>query len=382
MKSGLLAGEHLHHDLKRMESAYLDRNIREFEITKHVSLAQLDPVKLILLKQTGKCSVSIPEALFDLDYPGHYLRRLKSVGITIPCVVGPYASISCTLTLKRSAVRHDKIPGTNYAGNPYADDDPRFRKITVPTQSIVTSNAQNDSGLFEASLRDERYLPFEGAGAISEWDVELAKDFAAFDFETISDVVLHIRYTARDAGGTLKGDATKALKDTLAVVSGGKLPLVRVFSLRHEFPSEWQGLLNPPADATGDSTMTLQLTQNRFPYLFQASTLALSFDLLVSVSPQAPVTHTQDTIKLSLKAGTVASTEPPGALEPWADAKNPLLLLSKTVAAGKPGLWTLAAWLKKDPPPGTPPGSSDSRLDPSAIEDILLVCRYSCTSPL
>ena len=39
LKKGLLAGERLYHDLKRMEVAYLDQNRREYEITKHVSLA-------------------------------------------------------------------------------------------------------------------------------------------------------------------------------------------------------------------------------------------------------------------------------------------------------------------------------------------------------
>ena len=36
--------------------------------------------------------------------------------------------------------------------------------------------AQNDSGLFEPNLRDERYLPFEGCGAISSWCLELPKE--------------------------------------------------------------------------------------------------------------------------------------------------------------------------------------------------------------
>src|SRR5262247_336801 len=34
LKKGLLAGEKLHYDLKRMEMAYLDQNKREYEITK------------------------------------------------------------------------------------------------------------------------------------------------------------------------------------------------------------------------------------------------------------------------------------------------------------------------------------------------------------
>ena len=41
LKKGLLAGERLTYDLKRMEVAYLDQNKREYEIAKHVSL-QLD----------------------------------------------------------------------------------------------------------------------------------------------------------------------------------------------------------------------------------------------------------------------------------------------------------------------------------------------------
>ena len=77
LKKGLMVGEHLHHDLKRMDAAYLEQNRREYEITKHISVSQLDPVQLILLKETGNCSISLPEALFDLDYPGHYLRRLN-----------------------------------------------------------------------------------------------------------------------------------------------------------------------------------------------------------------------------------------------------------------------------------------------------------------
>jgi hypothetical protein len=58
-------------------------------------------------------------------------------------------------------------------------------------QSIATSNAQNDSGMFELNFRDERYLPFEGAGAISTWRLELPAEFRVFDDATIPDVILH-----------------------------------------------------------------------------------------------------------------------------------------------------------------------------------------------
>ncbi len=83
-------------------------------------------------------------------------------------------------------------------------------------QTIVTSSAQNDSGLFETNLRDERYLPFENSGVIREWSLELPAnpslgDPAQFDHDTISDVILHVRYTAREGGELLRKGANVQL---------------------------------------------------------------------------------------------------------------------------------------------------------------------------
>lgn len=63
----------------------------------------------------------------------------------------------------------------------------------LPSSPIAISNGQNDSGLFELNFRYARYLPFEDAGAISERDLKLP-EFRQFDYNTISDVVLHARY--------------------------------------------------------------------------------------------------------------------------------------------------------------------------------------------
>lgn len=99
LRSGLLAGERLAQDIKRLEAAYLEQNRRELEITRHVSLRQLDPAALLSLRATGTCDFALPEWLFDLDFPGHYFRRIKTVSVSLPCVVGPYTSVSGTLTL-------------------------------------------------------------------------------------------------------------------------------------------------------------------------------------------------------------------------------------------------------------------------------------------
>ena len=114
LKQGLLAGERLQADLRRLEATYLDQNARELEVTKHVSLALTDPVALTALKANGWCVFDLPEALFDADYPGHYMRRLKSVAVTIPCVTGPYTTVSCPLALTAHHIRFDPTSSGSY----------------------------------------------------------------------------------------------------------------------------------------------------------------------------------------------------------------------------------------------------------------------------
>ncbi|MCI0422477.1 MAG: hypothetical protein L0312_25190, partial [Acidobacteria bacterium] len=163
LKKGLLSGEKLYHDLKRMEVAYLEENRREYEITQHFSLALLDARALLQLRETGECEFSMPELAFDIGYPGHYMRRIKSASVSVPCVTGPYTNVSARLTLLRNRVR---VNGSSQQNYEYTGiDDPNFRHDLIGIQSIATSTGQNDSGLFQFNFQDERYLPFERAGA-------------------------------------------------------------------------------------------------------------------------------------------------------------------------------------------------------------------------
>src|SRR3712207_8473853 len=52
---------------RSMEASYLDKNKREYEVTKHVSLALLDPLALVRLRATGVCDFEIPEAVYDME---------------------------------------------------------------------------------------------------------------------------------------------------------------------------------------------------------------------------------------------------------------------------------------------------------------------------
>ena len=90
------------------------------------------------------------------------------------------------------------------------------------------------------NLRDERFLPFEGAGAESAWKLDLPKDYRTFDYNTISDVILHIRYTARQG---VNPTSVKAALDGL-FQEANQSNLALLFSLRHDFPSEWSAFVN------------------------------------------------------------------------------------------------------------------------------------------
>jgi hypothetical protein len=256
-RKGLLAGENLHLDLRRLEMAQLEQNRREYEMTRHVSLLRLDPIALLKLKATGVCEVSIPEWLFDMDSPGQYMRRLKTVALSIPCVTGPYTGVHCKLSLLRSSVRVSSLAGDQYAHND--GDDARFRDFTGAIQSIVTSTAQNDAGLFDVNMKDERYLPFEGAGAISTWRIELPNEIPQFDFESISDVLIHLRYTAREAGH-LKQAASEAVKGVLEEAD----TLFQLFCLNNDFASAWSQFTNATDNATRQ--LSIAVNQDRFPY--------------------------------------------------------------------------------------------------------------------
>jgi hypothetical protein len=339
LRKGLLSGERLQVDLRRLEAAYLEQNRRERELTKHVSLAQVAPAALLQLRQTGRCVVSLPEALFDLDYQGHYFRRIKTVALSIPCVAGPYTTISCTLRLLRSTVRvSSALSGGEY---PHANedgvwtDDDRFRESFTPVSALATSGAQNDSGLFELSFRDERYLPFEGAGVISTWTLELTapKELRQFDYDTISDVLLHLRYTAREDAGLFKQKAVEHLIGLLQQ-AGSELPLRRLFSLRHEFPTEWHRFLHPAAGPPQIMSFDLH---GRFPLLAEntAGPKIYQVELVVDSNQNALG---------NFNLAYAADDDEPGLLLKAYAPYGGLLRSIKSYETGaekQPGLWTL-----------------------------------------
>lgn len=253
---GLLAGERLGLALRKMSRAYRDQDRYVYELSKPVSLAQLDPMALISLKTTGACEFALTESLFDADFPGHFMRQLRHVSVTIPCVTGPYTTVNATLTLLNSRVRTSSVPGADYTERP---DDPRFVYHQGIMRSIATSSANEDTGTFR-DVGDGRQGRFEGYGAISRWRLELPHDTNAIDPATIMDVIVRADFWSREGGQLLKNAARKAT--ILPPIDNA----ARLFSWRHEFADAWYRGIQPADPSALEQVFETDLDLPHFPY--------------------------------------------------------------------------------------------------------------------
>lgn len=279
-KAGLMAGDQLMQQLMSLEKRYIETNERKPEITQSFSLVLLDAAQLMQLRQTGSCTFKIPEMAFEMFYPGQYRRVIKSVRLSVPCVAGPYTNISARLTLMKGEIVEN-------------ESEARKEIDIAKNTSITTSSAQNDAGLFELSFQDERYLPFEGAGAVSEWKLELPSAIRAFDYDTIPDVIMHMSYTASDGDRVTAENNLNTLLEDYAAANG----LFRLFSLKYDFPDAFRQLMTSAGQET-----EISLEKYHFPYFLAQKTPELS-TVNIYLKPQKGKSMT-------LPAGLKISTKP------------------------------------------------------------------------
>ena len=205
-KAGLSAGEQLKQRLLHMERRFVETTVRADEVSLRLSLQQFDPAALVTLKQTGQCTFDVPEFAYDLVYPGQYRRRIKNVRLTVPCVGSSYSNVGVRLSQLASFMRARPV-----LGEAALTQVPPSRAETV-----ATSSAKADGGVFEFSFTGEQVMPFEGGGAVSSWRLRLPANVRAFDYETISDVILQVSYTA------LYDEALAELVELAAFRDGGR----------------------------------------------------------------------------------------------------------------------------------------------------------------
>ena len=339
-KAGLLAAERLMVQLQELEKKHLENNVRTPEMAQTFSLAMLDASQLLELRQKGSCVIRIPEIAFEILYPGQYRRIIKSVCITIPCLAGAYTNVSAKLTLLKGMIEKN-------------DGDTLEELEIAKLNSITTSSANNDSCMFDLNFNDERYLPFEGAGAVnSEWKLELPSKVRSFNYDTISDVLLHISYTALDGDRDTAENLLSDLLQNFAANNG----LFRLFSLRNEFPDSFNMLFN-----SANPTAEWLVNKTHFSYLLADKNLSIE-QTLVYLKPHKDCSISVPS-NMSVNGTNVSWSDGYDiSFGDISDEKNKIKGGKVDLSGNPDKKWTINAGINE--------------LDKETLEDILLLVRY------
>ena len=167
-----------------MEVAYLENDKNELEITRPVSLAELDSTyseyENLLVEIQNKDKIKDIDFTINLteDFPNHYFRRVKNVSLQVFLASEKmHLNAEFSLTGSEMSLKNNETI-----------------KNRIGVQSVATSTAHLESGCFVFDFSKNKYSPFEGAGADStQWTLSIP-DIAGKEIE---DIVFTICYTAR-----------------------------------------------------------------------------------------------------------------------------------------------------------------------------------------
>ena len=217
-----------------------------------------------------------------------------------------------------------------------------------------------------SAFRDERYLPFEGAGVISHWVIELTepKDLRQFDYATIADVILHLKYTARESSGSFKEDAIKHLKNHLEQNDNNAAPSLRMFNLKQDFPTQWHRFLHP-TEPELKNTFELEMSANLFPLLDKGKKLNVT-NISVFAKPGGASNGASYDVAINPPAGVdlleLEANNQIEGLHSWS-----LDTAIKIDLADTPTTWQLTMAISEH---------NDKALAENEIEDVFLILGY------
>ena len=275
---GLTGSARLLQDIFQLDQFAFDTEQRRQQLSKTISLARNAPAEFQRFRQTGVLHFDTPMALFDRDFPGHYLRLIERVSMSVIALTPPTEGIKATLT-------SSGISRVVTGGDP-------FREETVrrPPETLSFTSPINSTGLFEFELQQQVELlrPFEGSGVATDWTFELPRPANQFDYRTIADVLLTLDYTAL---------SSEEYRRQVVDAIGRDFSADRVFSFRHELADQWFDLNNP--DQT-DTPMAVRFSTTRADFLpnleaLQIAHVALFFSFSDESTFEVDVAHLHQT---------------------------------------------------------------------------------------
>ena len=363
-RRGITGSARLLQDITKLDQFAFQTDGRKLQLSKTLSLARLAPAEFQRFRETGVMLFNTPLALFDQDFPGHYLRLIKRVRTSLIALIPPVEGIKATLT-------------TTGISRVVTDAGGSFQTVNAHRlpESVALTSPRDATGLFELLPQSqEKLFPFEGMGVDTAWEFQLPKAANFFDYSTIADFLVTIEYTALNSFD-YRRQVIKRLDQSFSAD--------RPLSFRHEFADQWYELNNPEQ---ADTPMVVSITTRRedFPPNLEElkiQHLVLFFSLATGATFEVPVTsltfkpeRSDSTIEgggATTNQGVISTRR--GNAGDWAAIVNE--------APSPFGTWTLSLRDPLIPFDPSTPGMTAEAFKNEKIEDILFVITYRGLTP-
>jgi hypothetical protein len=178
---------------------------------------------------------------------------------------------------------------------------------------------------------------------------------------------MHLRYTAREGGDTLKVKVIDELEDAIngAALGSGSTGRAISVSAANDEADAWYQFLNP-SDTTADPALVIDLGAARFPYPFQQTTIMITDVQVILLLADPTAYDSGSKLKLSLSIG---GSSPTSATLEASDSQwggQPAATFSVSVA---PATLTLTA----------PQANLASLVAATTVTNLVLIARYTVT---
>ncbi|WP_284982362.1 LamG-like jellyroll fold domain-containing protein [Arthrobacter sp. efr-133-TYG-118] len=240
---GLTGAERLLQDLATLEQFSFNNDQRRLNLTQTFSLASLLPLPFTIFRQTGVLDFATLPDWFDRAFPGHYLRLIQQVRVSVIALIPPDLGIRATMS--DSGISRVVTGGDT------------FSEVVIrrTPETVALTSPAGATGVFALDTQSEMLQPFQSRGVVTGWRLEMPLPANPFDYGSIADVLLSFDYTAL---------ADPAYRDQ--VVRGlntARLSADRMISIRQDRIDAWYTLITPP-DPTAAHTATFSLNTSDF----------------------------------------------------------------------------------------------------------------------
>jgi hypothetical protein len=355
-RRGLTGSARLLQDITKLDQYAFESDRTKLQLTKTFSLARIAPAEFQRFRESGVLRFSTPMALFDQDFPGHYLRLIKRVRTSVLALIPPVDGIKATFS--SSGISRVVI-----------EDGGTFKVVETirPPESVALTSARDATGLFELIPQpQDRLFPFEGMGVDASWELQIPKAANQFNYQTLVEVLITVEYTALNSSDH-RAQVIKQLDRSISAD--------RPFSFRNEFADQFYEL-NHPEPGSQVVSVRFETRREDFPpnldelriqhiVLFISRVDGAEFEVTVDhlyfteAKPGSPPVMGDSATTID---GIISTRR--GNAGDWSKLTNRIRALEPI------GEWELAL-----------PKEASDKLRNGQITDLLFVITYSATTP-